>query len=102
MNGFDVDPEMLRGHANHIDDLVDEFILAGDAMKEVAHADNAYGTFCEWMPPILAARATEQDRILGKLATNLREIAGAVRDAADDYEGSDEDSKLMFDDFEER
>lgn len=92
---------MLRGHANHIDDIVDEFILAGDAMKEVASADNAYGTLCEWIPPILADRAIEQDRILGKLATNLREIADAVRGAAAEYEASDEDSKLMFDGFEE-
>lgn len=101
VSGFDVDPEMLREHAAHIDAIVDEFILAGNAMKKIAAADNAYGTFCEWIPPILATRATEQDRITGKLAKNLRVMADAVRDAADAYEQSDEDARLEFESFEE-
>ncbi|WP_158630240.1 type VII secretion target [Glycomyces terrestris] len=100
MNGFEVDPEALRTHANHIDAIVDEFALVGDAMKSIAAADNAYGTLCEWIPPILEARATEQDRITGKLARNLRLIADALRDAAESYDESDEDARLEFRAFE--
>ena len=101
VSGFEVEPGMLQEHANHIDDIVDEFSSAADAMKAVSGADNAYGVLCEWMTPILAERSAEQSRILDKLANNLREIADAVREAAREYDASDEDSKLMFDSFEE-
>ncbi|SDK50102.1 Excreted virulence factor EspC, type VII ESX diderm [Glycomyces sambucus] len=87
-----VDPQQLRDHAQHLDGLADAFgdvIGAGD---HIVQDGEAYGLLCQWIPPILEERQQKQQDITELLQTNLGKIAAALREVADNYESTDDDT----------
>jgi hypothetical protein len=101
-SGFTVEPEELRNHANHLEELKGRFDAVMNASTHIEQDDEAYGTLCGWISGCLEQRHQDQDRVTAYLAENFTLAAQALRDCADDYETSDTESQGAFAELEGR
>jgi hypothetical protein len=102
VNGFTVDPEELRAHAGHLEELKGRFDAVMDASTHIEQDDEAYGTLCGWIAGILEQRHQDHSRITAYLAENFTIAAQSLRSCADDYETSDTESQGAFSELEGR
>lgn len=84
----------LRDHADSIDDAIDAFKLSEAASKHVKAGNDAFGTLCQWLPPILDAKRDRLDGLMKKAKDILTDDAKAMRTMADEYETTDKDNAV--------
>lgn len=101
MDGFTVDPELLRAHADKLETLRGRLDAVIAASSHIARDDQAYGVLCGWIAGILDARHVRQDELIAVGDENLSLAAQSIADAAADYESSDTDSAQGFTDIEQ-
>lgn len=99
-DGYEVDHEVLREHASNLERFQERFQAIKDASSHIAQDDEAYGLLCGWIAGILEERHQRQDGLVDYLEENISLAASSIRDAADAYEASDNDSALSFQAFE--
>jgi hypothetical protein len=87
---FDVVTDDLVTHAFHIDALRERFGAVVSAMDSVEQDDEAYGIICQFLPPILAERQSDQKGLVEMAQENLELLAQALRETAGAYETVDE------------
>jgi hypothetical protein len=63
VDGFNVDPEELRGHANNLEAIKQRLDAVMDASTHIEQDDEAYGTLCGWIAGCLESRHQTQDEI---------------------------------------
>ena len=98
-DGYIVDPEQLRAHANNLEQFKARFEAIKTASSHIAQDDEAYGQLCAWIAGVLEERHMRQDDIVDYVEENIGLAAESIRAAADAYEESDNDSAVNFDDF---
>lgn len=101
-NGFTVDPEELRTHARHLEELKSRFDAVMNASTFIEQDDEAYGTLCGWIAGCLESRHQTQDEITAYVAENFTIAAQALNACAEDYETSDTESQGSFSELEGR
>ena len=101
-NGFTVDPEELRNHAGHLEELKARFDAVMNASAHIEQDDEAYGLLCGWISGCLEQRHQDQDRVTSYLAENFTIAAASLRACADEYETSDSESQGAFSELEGR
>jgi streptomycin 6-kinase len=87
---IDVVTEDLVNHASHIDALRDRFSAIQSAIDSVEQDNEAYGIICQFLPPVLASRQTDQKELTALAEENLELLAQALRDTAAAYDAADE------------
>lgn len=85
VDGVQVDPEQIRTHASHIDELRNRFAAVKAASSHIAGDESAYGTLCGWIAGVLAGRHARQDELIAYVEENLSLVAAALRETADVY-----------------
>ncbi|WP_306210371.1 type VII secretion target [Actinoplanes sp. RD1] len=90
-DGFSVDPEQLRRHADAVEAVRARFAAIQGASAAISADSAAYGMLCGWIAGILEGRHAEQDELIAYVAENLSLAAAALRSASSGYEGTDED-----------
>jgi len=87
---IDVVTDDLVTHAANIDALRERFGAILGAIDSVAQDNEAYGIICQFLPPILADRQSEQKELTSMAQENLELLAQALRSTAEAYEAADE------------
>jgi hypothetical protein len=87
---IDVVTDDLRTHATNIDAIRERFGAVLGAIDSVSQDNEAYGIICQFLPPVLAGRQSDQKELTGMAQENLELLAEALRTTADDYEAADE------------
>ncbi|MET0132402.1 MAG: type VII secretion target [Kibdelosporangium sp.] len=93
---FDVVVDDLRGHASHLDGLMDRLGTAISAANTVSMSEDAYGLLCSFLPPIINPMEQEGIDSLQAASDAVGTTAGNVRMAADRYEETDEANSQPF------
>ena len=91
-NGFTVDPDQLRTHAGHVQDLRSRFGAVKGASAHIAGDEAAYGLLCGWISGVLEERHTHQDELLAYVEENLSIVAERLGATAAGYEGAEADT----------
>jgi uncharacterized protein YukE len=94
---FDVVVDDLRGHASHLNGLMDRLGTAISAANTASMSDDAYGLLCSFLPPIINPMEQEGLTALQAASDAVGTTAGNVRLAADRYEQVDEANSRPFD-----
>jgi hypothetical protein len=94
--GFTVDAEQVRRHAQRIEALRDRFDAVKAASAHIAGDDDAYGVLCRWMVWILEERHARQDELIAYAQENLSLAAESLRAAARQYEETDSDNEAAL------
>lgn len=87
---FEVVVDELRGHAGHLDGLMDRLGTALSAANTVSMDESAYGLLCAFLPPIINPMEQEGIDSLKAASDAVGTTAGNVRMAADYYEEGDQ------------
>ncbi|CAM3703548.1 type VII secretion target [Kibdelosporangium persicum] len=87
---FEVVVDDLRGHASHLNGLMDRLGTAIDAANTVSMSDEAYGLLCSFLPLIINPMEQEGLKSLRAASEAVGTTAGNVRLAADRYEQVDQ------------
>ncbi|WP_026454785.1 type VII secretion target [Saccharomonospora iraqiensis] len=85
-NGYVVDAEQLRAHADKVAGIQARFDAVKGASAHIRQNDQAYGLLCGWIAGVLEGRHTRQDELIDFVAENLSLAADSLRSAADVYE----------------
>ncbi|GAA3353577.1 MULTISPECIES: type VII secretion target [Saccharopolyspora] len=85
-DGFGVEADQLRAHAQKVEALQARFGAVKSASANIAQDDQAYGVLCSWIPGVLEGRHTKQDELLAFVEENLAQAAQALRATAEDYD----------------
>jgi Excreted virulence factor EspC, type VII ESX diderm len=96
VDGFTVDPEQLRAHADNLEALRGRLDAVVAASSHIARDDQAYGLLCGWIAGILEGRHVRQDALIVAGDENLSLAAESIADAATQYEGADAGSAQGF------
>jgi hypothetical protein len=93
---FDVKVDDLRGHASHLNGLMDRLGTAISAANTASMSDDAYGLLCSFLPPIINPMEQGGLDSLQAASDAVGATAGNVRLAADRYEQVDEANSQPF------
>jgi uncharacterized protein YukE len=98
MSGIiNVDPQELRTHSAHIQDLVSRIESVRSASSAIAQADDAFGPLCAWMAPILEEKHGDTDTLIDQAKANLETHVTELGATADAYEEADAAAASDFD-----
>ena len=89
MDGYNVDVEQLRAHANNIETIKARFEAVKSASSHIAQDDQAYGLLCGWISAVLEGKHTKHTDLLDYVAETLTLVATALRSTADRYQSAD-------------
>lgn len=90
--GFSVDADQIRAHAQKVDAVRAKFDAVTSASAFIAGDDQAYGLLCSWMPAILQGRHAKQDELFAYVEENLNLCVDGLRRTADGYDAADGDN----------
>jgi hypothetical protein len=91
MNGFDVDADQLRSHANTIASIADQ--LSGAASQAPDRvADGALGSFSQFLTAGLSGAAGQSVTAIGGVSAAVDTLSIGIRRAAETYQHTDEHS----------
>ncbi|MEU6247560.1 type VII secretion target [Glycomyces sp. NPDC047010] len=97
---IEVDPEELDAHAANILTLHQRFDAVLSAIDTVSQDDQAYGIICQFLPPILEGRQSEQRELTSMEQGNLERLAQALKDTASSYRDVDDAAAADLDQIE--
>lgn len=95
---FNVVVDELRGHASHLDGLLDRLNTAGSAAVTVSMADDAYGLLCSFLPPIINPMEQAGIDALTAASDAVGATAENIRTTATHYQDTDETNSLQLKD----
>lgn len=87
--GFAVDPEQIRVHASHVEELSARFAAVKQASAHIAQDESAYGLLCGWISGVLEGRHARQDELIAMMEENLSLVVSELQNTADEYEALD-------------
>lgn len=91
MNGFDVDVEQLRWHANTIASIADQLSgVSGRTPDRVA--DGALGAFNQFLTAGLSTAVGQSSTAIGDVSAAVDTMSVAIRRSAETYQRTDEHS----------
>lgn len=88
-DGFTADPEQIRVHASHVEELSARFAAVKQASAHIAQDESAYGLLCGWIAGILEGRHVRNDELIALVEQNLSLVAGELQATASEYEAVD-------------
>lgn len=91
MNGFDVDSEQLRWHANTIAQIADQLSGVSDRAPD-RMADGALGSFTQFLASGLSGAVGQSNSAIGDVSAAVDRMSIGIRRTADDYQRTDDDS----------
>lgn len=95
-DGFDVAPDDLDTHRNHVSRSVDQVQEALSAARQVSMPTEAYGKICQFLPPMLDPAEQKGIDALEASLDGLTELARSLQDAGGDYRTVDEAGRDTF------
>ncbi|MGP4017552.1 type VII secretion target [Saccharopolyspora sp. 5N708] len=95
MTAFEVEPDDLVAHANHLDGLVDWFTTASQA-ADYALSDDTHGLLCAFLPPIIDPAGEQSKDALSAAVQGTKTTADNVRATASAYREADEGEAQPF------
>ncbi|MGC4878375.1 type VII secretion target [Micromonospora sp. DT43] len=96
-DGFEVDSQALRAHANAVDDTADAADACRRAASSIALGRDAYGRMCQLIPGLLHPIQEATIDGFGETVRALQEAADGLRTVSDRYERGDEHAANRFD-----
>lgn len=96
-DGFEVDQEVLRVHAQHLEDICDDVAIAAEAAEQVDLADGAFGLLCSFLPPFVNTAEVSTGDSVRAVQETLRAAAEGVRAMARDYAEADDRARTTAD-----
>ncbi|MEU8211593.1 type VII secretion target [Micromonospora sp. NPDC049044] len=97
IDGFEVDPQTLRAHANAVDETADAVDECRRAASSVVLGRDAYGRLCQLIPSLLHPIHEATVDSFGETVRSLQEAADGLRTVSDRYERGDEHAATRFD-----
>ncbi|RLK58159.1 type VII secretion target [Actinokineospora cianjurensis] len=89
-DGYAVDVDQIRRHAARLDALHTRLASVQSASTHITRDARAYGTLCQWISQVLAARHTKQHQLVAQVAENLALSATSLRETAEVYTANDD------------
>jgi hypothetical protein len=89
--GYGVDPDQLRAHAGTLARYADQLSVIGAGLPG-SLAEQSLGSFAQFLTAGLGGAMTETLNAFGHAASTVDLVSGGVRQAADDYERTDDDN----------
>ncbi|GAA4411115.1 type VII secretion target [Actinokineospora soli] len=89
--GFRVDIQQIRTHAQHVQAVRQRFDAVQAASSHITRDDQAYGLLCGWIAGVLEGRHQKQDELIAYVAENLDIATRELELTADAYDTVDND-----------
>lgn len=92
---YRVDPEQLRGHATSLAGYADQLAAAGTGLSDTL-GEQTLGSFAQFLTAGLGGAMTETRTAFGDVATVVDKVGAGMRQAADQYQRTDDDGASGF------
>lgn len=92
---YRVDPEQLRGHATSLAGYADQLAAVGSGLSD-ALVEQSLGSFAQFLTAGLGGAMTETRSAFGDVAGTVDKVGAGMRQAADQYQRTDDDGTSGF------
>jgi uncharacterized protein (DUF697 family) len=92
---FQVDPDQIRAHANTVKGVASGLSATAGGLQGRL-ADNALGSFVQFVTAGLGSVMTQAAEAIAKASTAMDAVSSGLVGTADDYQRADEDNAALL------